>query len=846
MNDLRYAVRQLVKNPGFTFVALLVLTLAIGGNTAMFNIVNAIVLRPLSVKSPDELVGCYSKDKKPEGGYRAFSYPNYLDIREKNTVFTGLVAHGMAMVGVTEGALTRRAFTAIVSANYFSTFGVRLAAGREFTLEEEKPGSATPVVIVDYQYWKKLGADPDLIGTTIRVNNRAFTIIGVAPEYFTGTTALFSHEFWFPLGTYEMLTNDFINTEKRPLGDRKNDCLMLVGRLRPGLTAVAAQAQLEGLASQLEQAYPDANKDQTLVLSSLPRLSISTSPSNGDDTSVLSILLMSMSGVVLLIACLNLANMLLARGAARRKEFSIRVALGGGRTHIVRQLLTEGLLLSLLGGAAGMVAAYWGTKVLLASLVPRIPGIQLVMQTGPDWRVLAVTFGFCVLSTLIFGLGPAWKLSRANVLTGLKEQTGEDRRVKASGSIFGARNLLVIAQIALSLALLTAAGLFTRGAIKAADANPGFNMETGILAEVDIGLAGYDEVRGRQIYRTVMERLRFLPGVQSASLAYVVPFGLFSDGCSVQKTGAPAMPAQGSNSADSEKPVGAAFNIVSTDYFKTLGLPVLRGREFERLETESLTARRVVIIDEPLAQKLWPNEDPIGRNIQLVDKKENGKEPDSLEIVGLVPGVRNNLTDKTESPHVYVPFGQHYRSQANIHIKTSFNGHEADTAFLKTVRQELHAVDPNLPILSVQTLRNFRDEGLMLWFVRTGARLFTIFGSLALFLGVVGVYGVKAYVVARRTREIGVRMALGASKNDVLWMVLREGLRLTLVGLGLGLLLSLATGQVLSSMLYEVRGTDSLVLLTAPLLLAAAAMLACFFPARRAAKIEPMAALRCE
>jgi len=439
------------------------------------------------------------------------------------------------------------------------TFGVRLAAGRDFLPEEERPGSAVPVVIVSHTYWKKAGADPSIVGKTLRINSRVFNVVGVAPRHFTGTTTLFSPEFWMPLGVYESVANDFMNEKRQRLDDRNHHCLMLVGRLKPGVTSTAAQAQLQSLASQLAEAYPTENKDYTFELGRLSRMSINTSPQKDSGMTTLSVLLMAMSGAVLLIACLNLANMLLARGAARRKEIAIRLSLGGGRGRVVRQLLTEGFLLSLLGGAGGLVLSFWATNLLVASLAPKIPFMVIVFDAHPDLRVLAASLGFCLVSTLFFGLGPAWKLARADLTSDLKEQAGDDLHGKVSRSVFAPRSLLVVAQIALSLALLTAAGLFTRGAINAAHANPGFSLDNGILVETDASLAGYDEPQGRQVYLNLVERLRALPGVEGASFAYVVPFGLFSDGRQVEKAGGGT--SSGSDNDAKEKPVGAGLGI---------------------------------------------------------------------------------------------------------------------------------------------------------------------------------------------------------------------------------------------------------------------------------------------
>jgi predicted permease len=839
IQDLDFGLRMMRKTPGFTVVAVLVLTLAIGGTTAMFSIINALAFRPPAVRNPAELVRVYSRDEKAAGTYRDWSYPNYVDLRGQNTVFSDLAGFTLAAVGVNEGDLTRRCFAALVTANYFATFGVQMAAGRGFLPEEEKPGSEIPAVVVSTELWRRTGSDPALVGKTLRINSRTFQVVGIAPEHFAGTTALFSFDLWLPLGMYDALPNDMMTEKKQRLADRQNHALMLVGRLKPGLTMAAAQPQLQALAGGLAKAYPEANKDHTLELGKLSRTSISTNPMQDQNSPALPILLMGMSGAVLLIACLNLANMLSARSAARRREVAIRLSLGASRGRLVRQLLTEGFLLSLLGGAGGLWLASWATKVLVASGAPKLPFMTIVLDLRPDWRVLAATMGFCALSVLLFALGPAWRVSRTNVTSQLKEQVGDELHGKLNRGVFAPRSLLVVGQLALSLALLTAAGLFAHGAVKASRANPGFSLDKDILAEVDASLAGYDEARGRQLFQELADRLQAMPGVQSASFGYLVPFGLFHENRDVLK-GSDDSKSAAAGASKPEESVGAGFNIIWTDYFKTLGLRMLMGRDFSRLEAVSSSASRVAIIDEPLAKQLWPGVNPLGRQLKFSDR------PEALEVVGVVAGVRNDLYDKAPQPHVYVPFGQQYRPGVTWHVRYTGTGRQADAAMLKAVRDTIRSVDPRLAVISVQTMRNFHDEGLLLWIVKTGARLFGIFGGLALFLAVVGVYGVNAYVVARRTREIGIRMALGATAREVLWMVLREGLSLTGLGVGIGLLLALAIGLLLRSMIYEADAIDPLAFTVAPLCLALAATVACYLPARRATRVQPMAALHYE
>ncbi|HYK91989.1 MAG TPA: ABC transporter permease [Acidobacteriota bacterium] len=838
--DLRYGVRILLKKRGFTLVAIMVLALGIGANTAIFSLVDAFLLKPLAFQKPEQLVGCYSRSTKNLDSYRAFSYPNYLDLREKNTVFTSLMAHNAALTGLTEGDMTRRVFADVVSSNYFETFGIKLFRGRTFLPAEEQPGSNTPVVILSYQFWQKAGADHDILGKTIRINGRHFTVIGIAPEGFTGTTALISMEFYLPLGVYEDVVNDF-DGAARSLGNRDNHCLILVGRLRPGLTATGAEPELKVVAAQLEKAYPAENKEQTFMVHPLARFSITTSPSSDRELYTAAVLLMGMAAVVLLIACLNLANMLMARGTARRKEIAIRLALGGARRQIVRQLVTEGLVLSLLGGAAGIIVSYWATKLLVSSMSSMLP-LTLVFNAGPDLRVLAATFAFCLLSTVMFGLGPAWKLSKPDVVCDLKENAGEDTAGRVRIAFFSRRNLLVIGQISLSLALLTTAGLFIRSALRAAQIDPGFRLENGLLVEVDPSLAGYKEARGREVYRALLERLASIPGVESVSLGATVPFGMVSLGRDVQRTGeAPASTdtAQGRNS------VGARYNAVARDYFKTIGVRVLRGRDFNSGEAETGSAPPAAIVDDVLAKKLWPGEDPLGKQVQFREDAP-GRKPKVMDVVGVVSAIRENFFEGSPSPHIYLPFAQSYQSDANIHLRLSTRSREAEATLMQAVRKEIRAIDDRVPVLALKTLRKHLDASIELWIMRTGAQMFSAFGAVALLLAVVGLYGVKAYMVARRTREIGIRMALGATAGQTLGMILREGVALTMAGVLLGFVLALGIGRLLSSMLYEVSGTDPFILSAAPAILFVVSMLACYIPARRAAHVDPMVALHYE
>jgi len=841
IQDFRFALRQLIKAPGFTFAAVLVLALGIGANTAVFSLVNTLFFAPPAYAKPHEMVQLFSQDKKDPKKFRGFSYPTYRDIREQNTVFSDAMAFNLALIGLGQKGDTRRTFAAVVSSNYFSVLGVPLARGRAFLPEEETPGRNAPFAIVSYNYWQKHDLDPSVLGSQVLINGRPFTIVGITPKGFAGTMQILSPEVWLPMSVYDQVANDFGSKDKTTMDDRNGRQLRVMARLRPGTTAAAAKPALEGLAGNLEKAYPVEQKDQTFIAAPAPRNTVGTSPSPDRALKSIAPLLLGMAVVVLLVACLNLANMLLARGTARRKEIAIRLALGGSRWRIIRQLLSEGFVLALLGGVGGLILGLWSSGLLVGSMRKLMP-LDIVWSSGPNLAILAATFGFCLLGTLMFALGPALKISRTALVSDLKEHAGEDvvrRRWK-----FLPRHPLVVVQIAFSLALLTAAALFVRGAGKAASVDSGLKPGPSYLLEVDASLAGYEPKRAQGLYRNLNARLAALPGVEHVSISATVPFGITSSEKNVQRAGINPGPDARPRTAAEGLAFKAAWNSVGANYFSTVGLPVLRGRAFTEAEATQ-PGPSVAIIDEPLAIKLWPDGDALGQRVQYAGEKEHQDE--TIEIIGIVPVTRHDLFANEEPDgSIYVPFARGFQSDVSffVRFRSLAPGTEAITA--DSLRRAVRDIDPSLPIISLQTFAQYLDSNLDLWLVRAGAAMFSVFGGLALGLAVIGLYGVKAYSVARRTREIGIRMALGAQPGMVLRLIMREGSVMLLSGLALGLLLAAATGKILSGILFEVGAFDPPAFASAFTVLAAATLLATWLPARRATRINPMVALRTE
>ncbi|HEX6322095.1 MAG TPA: ABC transporter permease [Vicinamibacterales bacterium] len=821
--DLAYAFRAFLKAPGFTAIAVLVLGIGIGANTAIFSLVNELLFKPLSGRA-GELVGVYSRSTAEGGAYRAFSYPNYVDVRDESGVFDALMAHTFAMVGVPAGDTTRRTFVDVVSANYFETLGVQLAAGRPFTRAEEQPGARIPVAIVPY-------ARRHEVGQTIRINAQDFTIVGAAPEGFTGTMVFVGPELYLPLGVFDNIVNDTFKNNRLSLADRANPALVLAGRLRNGVSPELAAGRLAAFSRLHAEAYPAENRDQLLSTNPLSRVATSTSPQNDSALVAFSALLMGLSGVVLIIACLNIANMLLARGTARAKEVALRLALGAGRARVIRQLLTEGIVLAAAGGACGLLLSYLAASAFASSITAALP-LRVTFSPTPDVRVLALTMALAAVATVAFGLGPALRLSRRDLVRDLKERGTEGA---SGGRRFSARNIMVVAQVSLSLALLTAGGIFARTSIAAAQGDPGHPYDGMAVASLDGSLAGYDETGTRKVYAAVLDRVRRAPGVTAAGLASSMPFGDTHESSSIERVGAPGKTFD-----------GGEYRIIGSDYFAALGLRMVRGREFSRAEEESPDAPRAVIVDEILARRVFGGEDPIGQMIRVAPRPGEplSEREEPMQIVGVAPPLRSELLQSGPVAHMFVPSGRHFR--AGMFLQARFVDGADGLAGVETLRREIRAADPALPILALSTMQAFHERGLELWMLRTGARMFTALGVIALLLAVVGLYGVKSYVVSLRTREIGIRMALGATTRDVLRQMLTDGMMLTAAGILVGVPLAALVSIAMSSVFVEIGGFDALVVAAATAMLAAAATIATVIPSRRAARIEPLNALRAE
>ena len=846
IQDFKFAFRQLLKSPGFTAVAVLTLALAIGVNSAIFALINGVVLHPVVPERPNEVVNVFSARQNASHDYRQFSYNEYRELRENGgDVFADVAALEFAVAGIGRDHEMRRSFAFLTSENYFSLMGAKPYRGRFYSGEECKPNANIAVVVTSYGFWKRMGSRADFVGSTLQINGQPYTVIGIAADGFSGANALIAPDIWAPIGVRSQLGSAFGDSETmHDLMNPKNYAFNLTGRMRPGLTIDMAKSRLPVLAQRLTAIQPaDSEAARELQIQTPSRFSLSTQPEDDGPITLIATLLTAMAGAVLLIACLNLANMLLARATSRSKEIAVRLAVGASRWRIVRQLLCEGFLLALCGGAIGLVLSAWCNDLLLQQLRSLLASINFsfVVKLRPDAVVLSVTFLFCLVATMLFSLGPALKSTKADLVNDLKQQVGEPARVGRFNRFFAPRHISVMAQIALSLMLLFAAGLFFRGALKATGLNPGFVATGDLISEFDFTLVKKEPAESRRLMFAMAERARELPGVTASAVGTMLPYADFTNTRRILRT-KDTMP----NDPKAPDPsVNSLYTAVTTGYFDALGVKLLRGRDFTQGECESKDSRRVAIIDEEMAKKLFPNEDAIGQHVRYTQPPKDGA-PNDLEIIGIVSKHRHDIQNDSIVCRLFVPLVQGYNGQTYLHVRLNTRDRHVVVAIMPTLRQALREIDPDLPLLQMTPYVDLMEKSPNLWIVKLGAMLFGAFGCIALLLAVVGVYGVKAYAVACRTREIGIRMALGAHRKDVFALIMRQGAMQTALAVSVGLLLSLAAGRVLSQILYGVSPTDPFALITSSLMLAAAALIACFLPARRATYVNPITALRTE
>jgi putative ABC transport system permease protein len=843
LGNLKLALRLLAKAKGFSAVAIVTLAVTIGVNSAIFSLIDGALLRPAVPYKPKEVVCVFTGSRDAQRSFRQFSYAEFLALREPNAVFTDVAAVNFNYVSLGRETELRRSFAFMVSDNYFRLMGAQPVAGRFFTAEETRPNANERVAVASHGLWQRHGGRPDFVGSIVLVNGQPHTVVGVSPEGFSGVSALVAPEIWLPFGLFSETTAAFGERPKSPdLSDPKNYCVNLMGRMQPGVTIESAQAQLPALSARLA-AVDVSGTPRDLVLSK--PFGINTSPGDAGPLRLVGMLLLCMSGVVLLIGSLNLANMMLARGSARAPEIAVRLALGATRGRIVRQLLTEGIVLAVIGGALGLLLSLWSNSFLQNFFVTEFASFNLTLtaRLQPDFIVVAATFVLCLIATLLFSLGPALRAARADLVHDLKGQGGDLAVAGRWNRFFSGRHLMVMGQVALCLVMLFSVGLFVRAAMKEGDlgAATGFTTEGVVIAELDFSLARTSEPEVLRRAMAAAERLGRLPGVRAAALTSLVPYN-----SSITTTR--LLPAEaGGTTNDRHAPVLGTVGIYSSvtpGYFGSTGIKLLRGRDFSETEARTTGANRVCIIDQGMAEKLFPGEEALGRRVRYADPAVNGSSGE-MEIVGIVNRHAHGMEDMSRpAPNVFVPLAQQFQPVLFLAVRSATPDRAAQA--IQTYRRELLELDPELPILQMVTFRAFMEKNFTLRMVELGATIFGVFGAVALLLASVGVYGVKAYAVERRTREIGIRIALGANRADVFSLIMKQGLQQTLVALGLGVGLSLLAGRALAAIFFQVKPSDPFSLGLAALILTGTTMLACFLPARRATRVSPLNALRAD
>ncbi len=808
--DLRVSIRRLKKTPGFTLIAMLSLALGIGANTAIFSLVNTALLRPLPVEEPKQLVSLNNVALSGEQNFPTLSFPNYRDLRDRNNVLAGLIAYRFSPVSLSNNGVNVRLWGYLATGNYFEVLGVKPALGRLFTPNDDKAPGAHPVAVITYDCWQKhFAGDPQAVGKSILVNGRSFTIIGVTPPGFYGAEIGYRTEVWFPTMMLAQIEpgNDYLE-------DRDSSNFFVQGRLKPGVTSRQAEDALKTIAAQLAREHPKENEGKTIMLSPAGLFGAFM---RGPITGFAGVL-MAVVGLVLLLACTNLANLLLARATERRKEIAVRLAIGASRWRLVRQLLTENVLLATLGGVLGFGLAYWLVDAI-QKLKPPID-IPLSTELHIDERVLLFTLVVSVLTGVVFGLLPALQATKPELVPALKDEVslGGYRRSWL-------RNGLVVMQVSLSLVLLICAGLVLRGLQRAQLLNPGFVPQHALEMSFDLNLQGYDESRSKEFNRQLLERVRALPGVQSAGLSDFVPLSMNINNNSIYVEGQPEQ--RGANIPS------AMTSSASPGFIPAIGTRLLQGRDFTEQDGES--KQRFAIVNETFARRFWPGQLALGKRFSHM-----GAAGPWIEVVGVMQDGKYFSLGEETTPFVYRNLRPQNGGYLTLVVRTASEPQSAMAA----IRREFQRLDASLPVYGVKTM--VEHMAFPLFPARVAATLLGSFGLLALLLAAIGIFGVMSYAVTQRTRELGIRMALGAPARGIFALVVGQGLKLTALGLGIGLTAAFAGTRLISSLLYGVSALDLITFVGVSLLLASVALLACYFPARRAMKVDPLVALRYE
>jgi putative ABC transport system permease protein len=799
--DLRFAVRMLAKNPGLTAVAVLCIALGIGANTTAFSVVNAVLLRPFPYADPDRIVGFHMTNLRKEIDEGEPSYLEFLDFREQSTSFTQMAAYGARSLVVAGTEEPERVLGAVVSANLFPLLGEQPALGRNFREDEDRPG-APPVILLGHDLWmRRFGGDPGIVGRTIMVNSAAHTVVGVMKPRFRFPS---EHDAWVPLGPLAFSEA------------RSERGYAVLARLKPGMTMERAAAEMETIARRLEKLHPDTNTGWSAMVQSLR---------DEFANEGMSLVVLTMQGAVvfvLLIACANVANLFLARATARQREVAVRVAFGAGRWRIVRQLLTESVLVALLGGVLGILLGYWGIRWMEAS-IPAEDAPPYWIQFTIDRTVLAFTLGVAVLTGLLFGLAPALQAAKAELNETLKEggrgSGGSVRRNRL-------RSGLVVGEVALSLVLLVGASLFVRSFLKLQSASAGFSTANLLTMRIYLPGEPYEkpEPKTRRV-EDVVRRLEALPGIEAVGVSNTIPLDGGGSGGSLVLDGRPF--------PRGEEP-SIFWTGVTPHFFRALDVPVLRGRGFT--DREGMERSAVALVNETFVKRFFPDTEILGRRFRVQEEAEMGW----ITIVGVVPDFRDNGFNDDLQPGAYLPYPYLATRSTGLTIRTALDPAQATAR----VREEIRASDPELPMYEVYTMEQVRQQGF--WEFRFFGGMFSVFGGIALFLAAIGVYGVLSYSVSQRVREIGVRVALGAQRRHVLRLIVGQGLSLALTGVGCGLLGAFAVTRVIRTLLYNVSPTDPVSFGVIAFLLTAVAWLASFLPANRAMAVDPLEALRNE